>query len=76
MLIPLGKFQDHHFLSLIIDVVQDPVRTDAEAVFSCELRHNELTGEALSPVTLRLWIRCKSSDGNNNGFTVVGRNVL
>ena len=76
MLIPLSKFQDHHFLSLILDVVQDPVRTNAEAVFSRELRHNELTGEALSPVALRLWIRCKGSDGSNNGFPIGSRDVL
>ena len=76
VLIPLGKFQDHHFFSLIIHVVQNPVRADAEAVLSRELQHNELTGELLGPFALRLWIRCKGSDGSNNGFTVVGRNVL
>jgi len=61
---------------LIIDVVQDPVRADAEAVLSRELQHNELTGELLGPFALKLWIRCKGSDGSNNGFTGVVGNLL
>lgn len=76
MLIPLGKFQDHHFFSLLIDVVQNPVRADAEAVLSRELQHNELTSELFSPFALRLWIRCKGSDSSNNGFPIGSRNAL
>lgn len=76
VLIPLGEFQDHHFLSLIIDVVQDPVRADTEVVLSRELQHNELTAELLGPFALRLWIRCKGSDGSYNGFPIGSRNVL
>ncbi|WHZ26424.1 MAG: hypothetical protein OJF51_001219 [Nitrospira sp.] len=41
---------------MIIDVVQNPVRADAEAVLSRELQHHELTSELLGPfaVTFRI----------------------
>ena len=75
-LIPLGKFQDHHLFSLIIDIVQDSVRANPKAVLSRELQHDELTGALLGPFALRLWIRRKGSDGSNNSFPIGRRDIL
>lgn len=57
--------------SLISNVVQNPVRADAEAGLSRELQHHELTSEFLGPFALRFRISCKESDDSDNGGVTI-----
>jgi hypothetical protein len=72
----LASFKITTFFPLIIDVVWNPVRADAETVLSRELQPNELTSELLGLFALRCRIGCKRSDDSDNGLTVVGGNLL
>jgi len=59
MLVPLGKLQKKHLLSLLVNVVQQAVGANAKAVLRGELRYDELSCELFRPFSFRPGIGCE-----------------
>jgi hypothetical protein len=51
LLVPLGEFQENHFLALVVAVVEDPVRPDAKTVLGDELGDDKFTCKPFRPLT-------------------------
>ena len=75
LFVPLGEFEEDHFLMLVIDIVQHAVGPDSQPILGRELRHDESSGQFLRPLALRPWVGCECSDGCNNGFLIIGGNL-
>lgn len=72
LLVPLGEFEKNHFLPLVVDVVQNAIRSDSQPIFGSELREDDLTREFLCPFSLRSGVRRERSDSGDDGVLVVG----
>lgn len=75
LFVPLGEFEEDHFLLLVIDIVQHAVGPDSQPILGRELRHDESSGQFLRPLALRPWVGCECSDGCNDGFLIIGGNL-
>lgn len=54
--VPLGQLEQDDFPFLIVDVVEQPVGSDAKPVLSDELRHDNLACQPFGALPLRSWI--------------------
>lgn len=72
LLIQFGELEKNHFLALVVDVVQNAIRSNSQPILGSELREDDLTRELLCSFSLRSWVRCERSDGGDDGVFVVG----
>jgi hypothetical protein len=63
LLVPLREFQKNYFLTSIINVVKDAVRTSAKSILCSKLRHDELSRKFLGSFAFRPWGSRQRSDG-------------
>ena len=71
LLIQFGELEKNHFLALVVDVVQNAIRSNSQPILGSELREDDLTSQLLCPFPLGSWVRCEQSNSSDNGVLIV-----
>ena len=72
LLVPFREFQKNHFLTSIINVGKNSVRTNARPILCSKLRHDELSRQFLRSFAFGPWGSLQKSDGVYDQLLIVG----
>jgi len=76
LLFPLDQLEQDHLPALIVDIVEETVRTDSESIFGRELRDGDMSGQLLAALPFGPGMRGEPANSLDNGSLIVGGNLF